>query len=45
MIANLRVFRNVVVTITYISEVLTQNNFVSEKRYSYGLEGGHNNRR
>jgi hypothetical protein len=33
MIANLRVFGNVVLTIRSISQVLIQNNFVSEKRY------------
>jgi hypothetical protein len=45
MIANLMVFRNVVLTITQISQVLIQNNSGSEKHYCNWLKGGQNNRR
>jgi hypothetical protein len=45
MIANLRVFRNVVLTITYTAQVFIQDNSVSEKHYWDWLKGGQNYRR
>jgi hypothetical protein len=45
MTVDLMVFRNVVLTITQIFQVLIQNNSVSEKPYCNWLKGGQNNRR